>query len=89
MTDQKNHLADLMANRRKEIFKTVRGSKLTGLRGRSVGESGTQPAAGPRRGASNDNEPLTLRRVRLGPVIEDETDGPETLDAHRYSEPND
>ena len=88
MTNQKDPAPALTVNRRKEIFVAIRGSKLTGLRGRSVGESGVQPARSSR-GPAYDDEPQTMRRVRLGRVIEDETDKLEARDARRYSEPND
>lgn len=89
MSNEKYLPPDLRVNRRKEIFRTVRGSKLTQLRGRSTGESGGQSAGSPRRAIAHDDEPQTTRRVRLGPAIEDETDAPEALGVRRYSEPND
>ena len=89
MTNREDQAPDQTAHRRKEIFRTARGSKLTGLRGRSLGEPAAEPIAGPDRAGGMDDEPLTKRRVRLGPVVEDETDGPAALGVRRYSEPND
>jgi len=78
-----------MANRRKEIFKTVRGSKLSGLRGRAAGESLTAPAGGTKKIPVYEDEPQSGRRVRLAPPIEDEIAGIEVRSPPRYSEPND
>ena len=79
----------MTANRRKEIFKTVRGSKLSGLRGRAAGEPFAPVAAASQKMAGFEDEPQSGRRVRLGPLIEDEITGLEVRDLPRYSEPND
>jgi hypothetical protein len=79
----------LNANRRKEIFKTVRGSTLSALRGRAAGAPLTPPAAGSQKMASYEDEPQLRRRVRLGALIEDEIAGLEVRDVRRFSEPND
>ena len=50
--DRSQRSPDLRANRRREIFKVARGSKLTGQRGKWAGEPGpsapadTKPASG-------------------------------------------
>lgn len=85
-TDQ---AAALTANRRKEIFKTVRGSKLSGLRGRAAGESRTPDAGATKKLAVVEDAPQAGRRVRLGSLIEDEIAGIEARTLPRYSEPND
>ena len=88
MSAYKDPTPDLRANRRKEIFRAVRGSKLTGQRGRWPGDA-------PHRGTADskkvlaDDEPQPMRRLRLGSGIEDESGTAETRDARRYSEPND
>jgi hypothetical protein len=80
---------DLPANRRREIFRVVRGSKLTGLRGKWAGEPGpsthtdTKPASGV-------EEPTSSRhRIKLGSAVEDEFSVAEIRRERRYSEPND
>jgi hypothetical protein len=80
---------DLRANRRREIFKVARGSKLTGLRGKWAGEprpstpADTKPASGA-------EDPTSSRlRIRLGSTVEDEFNAAETRKERRYSEPND
>jgi hypothetical protein len=76
------------ANRRKEIFRAVRGSQLTGQRGSWSGESGHLAASG-KKTVVDDDEPQPKRRLRLGGVVEDEADDAEARDTRRYSEPND
>jgi hypothetical protein len=88
MSEYKDPAPDLRANRRKEIFRAVRGSKLTGQRGRWSAESGHLAVMGSGKVAA-DEEPQFLRRVRLGSVVEDEADAAEPPDTRRYSEPND
>jgi hypothetical protein len=79
----------MTANRRKEIFKAVRGSKLSGVRGRGGSEPVISHAVAAKKNAAYEDEPLTRRRVRLEPPIEDETTGLEFHHPNRYSEPND
>ncbi len=88
MSDYKDPAPDLRANRRKEIFRTTRGSKLSGQRGRWVGEPAAHSPTESRK-AVVDDEPKPLRRIRLGGVIEDEAGAAEVSDMRRYSEPND
>lgn len=78
----------MTANRRTEIFKTVRGSKLSALRGRSAGELTTSPVGVTTKNHAFEDEPPLKRRVRLGPAVEDEV-ALEYRDVSRYSEPND
>jgi hypothetical protein len=78
----------MTANRRTEVFKTVRGSKLSALRGRSAGEPATSPLGAARKNSAYEDDPPDRRRLRLGPPVEDEA-APEYRDANRYSEPND
>jgi hypothetical protein len=88
MSDDQEPAPDLRANRRKEVFRAIRGSKLTGQRGTWSGESAHPAAAGARK-IGGDDELASMRRVRLGGVIEDEADSTLAGDTRRYSEPND
>jgi hypothetical protein len=88
MSEYKDPTPDLRANRRKEIFRAVRGSKLTGQRGRGSADVPHLGTPDTKR-VPADDEPKPMRRVRLGSVIEDESGAPESRDARRYSEPND
>ena len=75
-------------NRRKEIFRVARGSKLTGQRG--TWSADIQSAAVADAGKSSmDDELRFMRRVRLGRVVEDEVERADALPSRRYSEPND
>lgn len=80
--------AAMTVNRRTEIFKTARGSKLSALRGRSAGEPTTTLVGTTGKVAAYDDDLPPRRRVRLGPPVEDEA-ALEYRDAPRYSEPND
>ena len=73
MSDDKEPASDLRANRRKEVFRVIRGSKLTGQRGKWSGESGHLATADSAKIVADD-ELSSMRRVKLGGVIEDETD---------------
>ncbi|HEV7432301.1 MAG TPA: hypothetical protein VGN77_04600 [Steroidobacteraceae bacterium] len=89
MSDYKDPAPELRANRRKEVFRAVRGNKLTGQRGRWSGELAQLSAAGSKKMPAEDDELKLVRRVRLGSVIEDEAADAEARDRRRYSEPND
>ena len=88
MSDDKDPAPELRANRRKEIFRAIRGSKLTGQRGKWPGES-VYLAATDSGKIITDNEQPPLRRVKLGAGIEDESDSAPAGESRRYSEPND
>lgn len=88
MSDCKDPAPDLRANRRKEIFRVSRGSKLTGQRGKWAGEPAQQSPPETRKAVADDG-PKPMRRIRLGGVIEDEASTAEASDMRRYSEPND
>ena len=90
MTEDRNQTPpDLRANRRREIFKVARGSKLTGMRGKWAGEPASSAAAETKR-ASGAEAPASSRlRIRLGSTVEDEFDAAEIRKERRYSEPND
>lgn len=75
-------------NRRKEIFPAVRGSKLTEQRGGWSGRpQGVALAATKDPIATAHRQ--SVRRVRLGNEVEDESERTQAQDAPRYSEPND
>jgi hypothetical protein len=88
MSEYKDPTPDLRANRRKEIFRAVRGTKLTGQRGRWSAGAPHQGSLDSRKALADDESPA-MRRVRLGRVVEDESGAAEASDARRYSEPND
>lgn len=88
MSEPKQPATDVRPNRRKEVFRAVRGSNLTGQRGSWSAESDTLTVAGTE-GKSADDELQSLRRVRLGSVVEDEAASVEPQDTRRYTEPND
>ncbi len=88
MSEYKDPTPDLRANRRKEIFRAIRGTKLTGQRGRWSGEA-PPPGTADSKKARADDAPQPMRRLRLGSVIEDESGAAEASDTRRYSEPND
>jgi hypothetical protein len=88
MSEHNDPASDLRANRRKEVFRVLRGSKLTAQRGKWSADSTHAPGAESRKAVADD-EPQPLRRVRLGGVVEDETGAVETREPRRYSEPND
>jgi hypothetical protein len=88
MSESKPPAPDLGPNRRKEIFRVVRGSKLTGQRGNWSGELGQSAVADSEKMAADDGL-HAIRRVRLGRAVEDEGNDAEVRDVRRYSEPND
>jgi hypothetical protein len=88
MSESKEAPMPALPNRRKEIFRAVRGSKLTGQRGNWPAAAHTVTSAGKERSVLAD-ELQIKRRVRLGSVIEDEADRGEPPVTRRYSEPND
>jgi len=88
MSDYKESAPDLRANRRREIFRAVRGSKLTGQRGKLPGDPVPLTVSDARKALAED-EARPLRRIRLGGPIEDEAGAAGVSDPRRYSEPND
>jgi len=88
MSDHNDPASDLRANRRKDVFRVLRGSKLTAQRGKWPAESANAPGPESRKAVASD-EPQLVRRVRLGGVVEDEAGAAEARDPRRYSEPND
>jgi hypothetical protein len=87
MSDYKEPPPDLRANRRKEVFRATRGSKLTGQRGRWAGAPAQVPPESGK--VVVDDGPKSMRRVRLGGMVEDEAGAAGASDPRRYSEPND
>ena len=79
----------MKANRRKEIFRAARGSKLSGLRGRVSSEQNAAISPGSRPDLVYGEEPRIKRRVKLDPRIEDELTDPDVRESRGYSEPND
>jgi hypothetical protein len=89
MDEYMDPAAALRANRRKEIFRAVRGDKLTGQRTSWSGELMPLSAARPAKAATTEEPPQRSRRLRLGATIEDEADGAQPGVPPRYFEPND
>jgi hypothetical protein len=88
MSGYKDSAPDLRANRRREIFRAVRASKLTGQRGKLPGDPVPLAVADSRKALAED-EAQPPRRVRLGGPVEDEAGAAGLSDPRRYSEPND
>ena len=88
MSESKETPSCARPNRRKEVFRAVRGSKLTGQRGGWSAGPDIRATAGTKTPVL-DEELLTKRRVRLGSMVEDEADSTELPVTRRYSEPND
>ena len=89
MSYYKDTAPDLRAHRRKEIFRAIRGNKLTGQRGRWPVELGQLSVADSKKVLAHDDELLAAPRVRLGSVVEDEAADAEGREIRRFSEPND
>jgi hypothetical protein len=87
MSESKEPPSCARPNRRKEIFRVVRGSKLTGQRGTRSAEPDNGAIAGA--GISVLQELPSMRRARLGALVEDEAGDANLPVRGRYSEPND
>jgi hypothetical protein len=80
--------AETRPNRRREIFRAVRASTLTGQRGEL--DTGGQVLAPRARSAALEKLPAAARPVQRRVALEEEFGGAaEGLDARRYAEPND
>jgi hypothetical protein len=79
----------MTANRRKEVFRVARGSKLSGLRGRVASEHNAPVSPGSRPDFVYHEEPRIKRRMKLDPRTEDESNDLDLRDTRGYSEPND
>ena len=89
MTNHEDCPPDSTANRRKEVFRTTRGSRLSALRGRLVSDAEIRPVAESGSAAHAAGAQPARHRVNITRLVEDGGQGSDAVFERRYSEPND